>query len=64
MPGCCYDVSLTKQCFMPSLVRVDKLSREQVEVLNKLIHWMEEADSADESQAVSIGKNHKHVHSD
>ena len=40
----------------PRRLRVDKLSREQVEVLNKLIHWMEEADSADESQTISIGE--------
>ena len=40
----------------PRLLRVDHLSKEQVEVLNKLIHWMEKADSADESQTISIGE--------
>ena len=43
----------------PKVLRIDHLSREQIEVLHQLIFWMqeaEEADMADKSQTVSIGK--------
>ena len=43
----------------PKVLRVDHLSREQIDVLHQLILWMqeaEEADMADKSKTVSIGK--------